>query len=292
MIACIMVLYNPNENYLQNAINSILPQVDQLILVDNSSFINKVEQNTKVHYIPLRKNLGIAKAQNIGFNFINENLNQIKYIVFSDQDSVVRDNVVLELVNGFEFLYNKNFKVGIVGTRAINERNNKRYKSNAKELKFYSKEELDFSTDITEVVSVRSSVSLISVDVFREIGGFDEDLFIDGVDHEWCWRAAFSGKYKSFIIENAIIDHNLGEGDKTIGFYRFSFPSSIRLYYQYRNYLFLIRRNYVPKHWKFKHFFKYFFKFFYFSLIHENKKQNFYNILRGIKDGLIIKVNK
>ena len=51
MIACIMVLYNPNENYLQNAINSILPQVDQLILVDNSNFINKVEQNNKVHYI-------------------------------------------------------------------------------------------------------------------------------------------------------------------------------------------------------------------------------------------------
>lgn len=292
MIACIMVLYNPNENYLQNAINSILPQVDQLILVDNSSFINKVEQNTKVHYIPLRKNLGIAKAQNIGFNFINENLNQIKYIVFSDQDSVVRDNVVLELVNGFEFLYNKNFKVGIVGTRAINERNNKRYKSNAKELKFYSKEELDFSTDITEVVSVRSSVSLISVDVFREIGGFDEDLFIDGVDHEWCWRATFLGKYKSFIIENAVIDHNLGEGDKNIGFYRFSFPSSIRLYYQYRNYLYLIRRKYVPNHWKFKHFLKYIFKFFYFSFIHKNKKQNLSNILRGIKDGLIIKVNR
>ncbi|END16895.1 putative rhamnosyltransferase domain protein, partial [Escherichia coli P0301867.8] len=34
-----------------------------------------------------------------------------------------------------------------------------------------------------------SSGSLTKVDVFKKIGLFDEDLFIDYVDYEWGWRA-------------------------------------------------------------------------------------------------------
>ena len=43
-------------------------------------------------------------------------------------ENEVYDKVLIIDNDIFEFLYNKNFKVGIVGTRAINERNNKRYK--------------------------------------------------------------------------------------------------------------------------------------------------------------------
>ena len=59
-----------------------------------------------------------------------------------------------------------------------------------------------------------SSISLIPCKVFNIVGGFDESLFIDGVDNEWCWRAWHKCGLRSFIVEDAEIGHMLGEGDR------------------------------------------------------------------------------
>ena len=46
-----------------------------------------------------------------------------------------------------------------------------------------------FSEDLTEVNELMSSTSLIPIEMFSKVGLLEETLFIDGVDHEWCWRA-------------------------------------------------------------------------------------------------------
>ena len=51
-----------------------------------------------------------------------------------------------------------------------------------------------------------SSGSLIRKEVFEEVGLMNEDLFIDFVDNELCWRAKFFG-YKIFISSRAKMNH-------------------------------------------------------------------------------------
>ena len=70
MIAGVIVLYNPPETVIDN-ISSYLPYLEKLYIVDNSTIFNstltyKLKELPKVEYITEQKNLGIARALNIG----------------------------------------------------------------------------------------------------------------------------------------------------------------------------------------------------------------------------------
>lgn len=43
---------------------------------------------------------------------------------------------------------------------------------------------------------VMSSGSIIPLKKFREVGLYNDKLFIDFVESEWCWRASFYHKKK------------------------------------------------------------------------------------------------
>ena len=143
--------------------------------------------------------------------------------------------------------------------------------------------------DLTEYYSVISSISMISRKALMDIGGFDESLFIDGVDHEWCWRAWHNCGFRSYVVDNAFLYHRLGEGDKKLLGRDISIPAYKRLFYQYRNYIWLCKRDYVPRYWKRKHFIKYFIKLFYYPLFISPRLNYLKNIFIGLKEGLIEK---
>ena len=173
-----------------------------------------------------------------------------------------------------------------VGTRAINRSSGKPYAVKTKEFGLIKKGTIKNESDLTECYSVRSSISLIPVSSIISCGGFDETLFIDGVDDEWCWRAWHKCQLRTFVVEEAKISHMLGTGDRHVGPIRISVNSSFRLYYQYRNFIWLCTREYVPFFWKRKNFIKYVIKFFYYPIMVEPRWNNFRNIVKGIRDGL------
>ena len=195
-------------------------------------------------------------------------------------------DTVEKLLETYLFLKSEGIKVGGVGTRAINKETGMPYPSKSKE---YEKVEIKTDTQgkatATRCSYIRSSISLIESKIFDEIGNFDEKLFIDGVDNEWCWRAAAVG-YTFYIAENAQIQHMLGKESRKIGNKNISISSEFRIYYQFRNYIWLSGRNYVPHWWKFKHFFKYAVKAIYFPLFVKPRMSYARQIVRGIKDGL------
>lgn len=287
-IGAILVLYNPNWETTKIVIKSLTSQVDLLTIVDNtpdadhSSLLSSFK-NT--HYIPLKENIGIAAAQNIGIKyFINRGFD---FVLFSDQDSVVPDNVVEELKRAHDILNELGIAIAAIGTRAINKQTGTPYPPKSKELgRVCELTDSSISDDLTECYSVISSVSLIPTKSLLSVGGFDESLFIDGVDHEWCWRAWHLHKLRSFIAEKAKIRHMLGEGDKKLGGRDIAIASSFRVYYQFRNYLWLCRRKSTPKFWKRKHLLKYAIKSVYFPLAVSPRITYLKNILRGIFDGL------
>lgn len=276
---CIIVLYNQNDDLLSTILNRILEQVNELYLVDNSSNnqASKFDRYSNTYYNFLGGNKGIAKAQNEGIKYFIQK--EYDYIIFLDQDSIPPKNLVRELTKEALKLHEKGIILGAIGPRPFNVRENKPY------IGFF-KPGKKIAPNLTQVTELISSASLVPTKNFLKVGLLEGDLFIDGVDHEWCWRASFKLKCQFFILESISLDHMLGEGDKTFGFKKIAIPTPFRVFYQYRNFFILLNRSYVPIYWKVSNGLKYFIKYFYYSLILENKKEYFNNINRGIKAGL------
>jgi rhamnosyltransferase len=276
---CIIVLYNQNDDLLSTILNKILEQVNELYLVDNSSTnqASKFDGLANTYYNFLGGNIGIAKAQNEGIKYFIQK--EYDYLIFLDQDSIPPKNLVRELTKEALKLQKKGIILGAIGPRPFNIRENKPYKGLFKPGKI-------IAPNLTQVTELISSASLIPIKNFLEVGLFEGDLFIDSVDHEWCWRASFKLKCQFFILETIILDHMLGEGDRTFLFMKVAIPTPFRVFYQYRNFFTLLNRSYVPIYWKLSNGLKYFIKFFYYSLILENKKEYFNQMNKGIKAGL------
>ena len=112
MICGVTVLYNPTEEIFEN-INSYLKELDKLYIVDNSEEKNEklknkfIEFSSKIKYIKLNGNEGIAKALNIAKNkAIKEDYD---WLLTMDQDSKFENedfSKMLDLVKkNFIFFY-------------------------------------------------------------------------------------------------------------------------------------------------------------------------------------------
>lgn len=279
-IGAVIVLYDPEQDKIEETVGALNNQVDEICLIDNSSsshsswFLNR--RNLK--YIYLGKNKGIAFAQNVGIREL-QNLS-CDYILFSDQDSKAMPALVDSLLKVHSQLSQEGINVATVGTVAINERTGKKYPFRHK---VFQNLVLD-NTSIIEVDYVRNSMSLTSSEVLNIVGFMDNSLFIDGVDSEWCWRARVKG-YRTFISQDSIIYHCLGKDDRRLLTKEITIPSPNRLFYQYRNFLWLLHRGYVPLRWKLKNFAKYMIKIPYYSLFCSPGGAYFRNIMSGIGAG-------
>lgn len=277
-VGCVLVLYNPQWELTKVVIESIVSQVDLLIIVDNSPTSNKnnIPNSENIKYIFLNGNKGIAYAQNVGIKYLQRK--NIDFIFFLDQDSITPPDLVNQLYDKYSFLKNKGFNIGGIGPRPFNREQGKKYLGSIKKgLPVYS--------DLTKVTELINSASLIPTQAFNTTGLMDEHLFIDGVDHEWCWRAKLKGDYQFFIDESNLLSHKLGEGDRRFLWKKVAIPTPFRTYYQFRNYFILSRRNYVPTYWKISNGVKYLVKLFYFPLFISPRLQYASKISRGIIDG-------
>ena len=282
-IGCIIVLYNPNWEVTHKVLESIYKQVDRIFMVDNSPNAQEVDfsvyGNVVYHFIGGNK--GIATAQNIGIKYFEQN--DYDFVIFFDQDSIPSINLVEHLYTKYKFLSDKGIKIGGIGPRPYNRTEGKEYRGMIKK----GKKLYPYITEVTDIIS---SASFIPINNFSIVGYMEERLFIDAVDHEWCWRAIKKAKLRFFIIEDILLSHQLGEGDRFFLFRKVAIPTPFRTYYQFRNYFLLVRRGYVPLYWKVKNAIKYFVKYFYFSIFVPPKKQYFLQINRGIIDGLKNKI--
>ena len=284
-VSAVIVLYNPNFDELKKNLLKLNSQVDDIYIVDNTPYKDLSSEfdslNFKnIKYIPLKQNVGIAKAQNIAIQKVSKTNSE--FIFFLDQDSFISENIIKSLTNKYLHLVNQEINVGGIGPRPFNREQNKKYLGSIKK-------GIDVGNNVSEVTEIICSASLIPVKALQEIGGMDESLFIDGVDHEWCWRATNKRGYHFFIDEDSLLSHKLGEGDRRFLFKKVAIPTPFRTYFQFRNYFLLSRRKYVPLYWKLSNGVKYLVKFFYYPLFIQPRFQYLKRMIMGIKDGILNK---
>lgn len=226
-IGCIIITYKIGEKILET-FNSIYNQVDKVIFVDNDSNtdtknilseLNNKYKNCDVIFN--EKNEGIAKALNIGIKKLL--LDDIDFILTLDHDSIASQN----MINEMECIYNKlkdKEKIGILSP-AIYDINKEDYLT-------------DVNSDEYQIIKEPiQSGSLIDVNIFNEVGLYNEDLFIYYVDTELCYRSNLNG-YKNIQCNKAIMCHEEGKKSchsvlgKKIYYNNYS---DLAIYYRARN---------------------------------------------------------
>ena len=225
-----IVLFNPDIKRLKENIDAVIIQCTHLYLVDNGSgnvdevkgLLNQYNQS-KISILWNRENQGIAKALNQLTSAAQKE--GFDWILTLDQDSVVPSNIVGEFEK-----YINNSSVGIL-CPIICDRN--------------KDEEIKINEDCTEIDECITSGSLLNIRAWSEIGGFDERMFIDGVDFDICYRLRQRG-YKIYCIHSVVLLHELGH----IEYHRFLFwkvlvknHSAFRKYYIARNIIYTAKKR-------------------------------------------------
>lgn len=200
-VCCVIVTYNIGKKFY-SCYNAIANQVEKVIIVDNGSnsetinIIKRLNENENTSLILNSENLGIATALNKGIKKALEE--GFQWILTMDNDSIATSDMVKNMLEQYEGFEEKETIVGMFPTYidlGYNEQSQEKKINKSKEYKFVNAE-------IT-------SGNLLKSEIFKKVGFFEDKLFIDMVDYEFCFRIR-SNNYKLVQLNDAILYHNLG----------------------------------------------------------------------------------
>lgn len=228
-----IVTFNPDISQLQTNLAFFCSEKKKVIVVDNGSGnirdIRKIcEQLNNVILLSCSTNEGIAKALNRAFAFAKQN--NYSWVLTLDQDS----EVDLNLLNQFRKCP-ESTTVGIYCPRIYDFVSGE-----------YWPEVKSNSQEVVEIDKCITSGALTSVRAWSEINGFDNYLFIDEVDNDFCFRLR-KRKYKIVLLCNALLKHKIGRTKviKLLGRKIFiRNHSAMRKFYITRNRLYLDKKYY------------------------------------------------
>lgn len=183
----VVVWYNPTDEEKGN-INTYIKYVDKIYIIDNSEKENEYKKNKKIQYQFNNENLGIAAALNMAVEYAIKD--GYEWLITMDQDTNFQNDDISKILNYIS--QNNMDKVGIVSPW-----------HNTKLHVAKPTESIDYPLD------VMTSGNFLNLKVLKKVGGFKEELFIDGVDIEYCLRLHKKG-YKVVRLNDYEIIHNLG----------------------------------------------------------------------------------
>ncbi|MFC4700050.1 glycosyltransferase family 2 protein [Glaciecola siphonariae] len=277
-IGAVIVAYHPEQSTLQSLIDVLTASVDELVIIDNSNNKHATLANqSPITYMHFPENIGIARAQNVGLRHIKER--NCEYALLFDQDSRLAPDFVPRLQQAFTDTQQQIDSLVAIGPQVICDFNNRPVRPKVQK---YIKQ----CGDVFIVPQIISSGMFIDLSRLDDIGYKDERLFIDGVDHEWCWRAQKEG-YCVGLAGSLNMQHKLG--DRRASFLGLSYKvgAPVRLYYQFRNILLLSRRSYVPLYWKLRCLSLLPLRFILNALFQAPRIDRLRFMLKGIKDGVL-----
>lgn len=278
-VHAVIVTYQPDVNIVSENVENLIAgqKLDAIHIVDNTPDGSELDllKRDMVYIYSLDENKGIATAQNVGIQAAL--LAGADYIVLFDQDSELDVDLIAKLLASMEKAKLQGINLACIGPRPLDVFSGRKYRP-------VIQKEQKVCSEITLCSQIIASGKLIDASVLKKVGLMEEDLFIDGVDHEWCWRAKKYG-YAVGIAENAVMEHTLGDARGKFMGISYKIGSAIRMYYQFRNILILSRRAYVPLYWKIRNIAGMFFRFYVFGFTRKDSSVRKKYMLQGIHDG-------
>lgn len=191
-----IVTYNPDMKRLKENIDAVYNQVVQLVIVDNSSLnidsiISLGNEYNKVNLVCNNENLGIAMALNQEMEYAKKH--GFEWMLSLDQDSICPENFCEQLMEFCDAEDN----IAIVAP-VIQDKN------------------MGMVGHCPEgnygfVRSCITSGAIVNVAAWEECGRYDESMYIDSVDIEFCYRVRKFG-YKVLQTPKVLLIHEIGNG--------------------------------------------------------------------------------
>ncbi|HEX8530566.1 MAG TPA: glycosyltransferase family 2 protein [Cytophagales bacterium] len=230
LVAAVVVLYRPDAG-VADLLASYANAVGRLYVVDNSETPDEAvlqgiaERFPGARLVRNRANLGIARALNIGAEAAQAE--GFAWLLTMDQDSRAAADMVPRLL-AYATGHNPDGRTGIVAPWYLDQN---------------TTEPPAQGPDWQEVPSVITSGNLLSLAAYRQVGPFDDKLFIDYVDHEYCLRLRKNG-FRIVQVFAARLHHRQGniQSRKVLNHHVFfSNHSATRRYYMTRNRLYVLQ---------------------------------------------------
>lgn len=230
MIDLTILILNYNTKKLSiDCIKSILTKKWEskirIVLIDNASSDDSVKAvkekfGKRIEIIESKKNLGFTGGNNLG---LRKYYKDSRYCLLLNSDTVISKNSLDVMVK----IMDKRKDYGILSCRLINPDGN--FQPNAGRLpsffpmffwlsglddilgKFikipsYQERRQSFYQGTKDVGWVSGSVMMIRSTLIKEIGFFDEKIFMYGEDVDFCWRA-MGADFKVGWTDKAKIEH-------------------------------------------------------------------------------------
>lgn len=224
-VCAAVVLYNSEDTVLVN-IDSYKGQVDKVYVIDNSDSVDErlislIIAKSTLEYHWMQGNKGIAAALNKAAQLASDM--DYEYLLMMDDDSYMQSEAVdgmIQFINRIDHT-----RIGVVTAQSDPNLSNKR-------------------KEIAESVWFTiTSGTLLSLNAYKACGPFMEKLFIDGVDHEYCYRLK-KFNYEVILLYSVFMPHRMGEAQEVKLFnqvvYKWSSHSPVRNYYLVRNFFFIL----------------------------------------------------
>ena len=274
-IIAIMTVYHPAPIHVHNA-RRIMEQVDWLFVFDNSPSDSAVlfADLERCSYSCHKENIGLSRAFNYVLKTFSKCIAEDASVLFFDQDTVIPKNHIAKLYDVFKSLRKMEEPVGAIGPVYVDASDGKA--RCPRRGKWITKESMRVRTLIT-------SSMLCQYDTLKEIGFWNEKIFLDMADWALCWRLRRHG-YSCCMTQASKICHAVGESK------RGSEPAPIivwkpfRLYYQVRDFLRICKEKQAPFCECLYIFGELAARSIYQLLFFRDRKERFHYICLGVKD--------
>jgi rhamnosyltransferase len=217
-IALVLVTYYPDFQ-VKAAVKVAVSQFSQVIVVDNTpdpELVRHLVQGLGVSLLSNGVNVGLGKALNQGCHAAIAA--QFEWVVTLDQDSLMQMDFLQCQVSCWAAAADKPFMLGCNflnrGKGAMSPR-------------------FPIGRRYQECKTVITAGALMHLGVWRELGSFREDFFIDSLDHELCLRARGKG-FRVARNGEILMSHSIGSGKQLRSWLPFE-HSSRRKYTSTRN---------------------------------------------------------
>ena len=290
LIIAVVVTYEPDLDVLDQLLASLVPQLQQIVIIDNGSRVDLSDWSKRcdrsvIEVRCLGENLGIATAQNVGIQWARER--GAKFVLLMDQDSIPAPNMIEKLMEASE----RHPDAAAVGPRYLDDRQENpppfiRIEGLRLRRCVCAPEDAIVSVDY-----LISSGCLIPMSVLDRVGGMRDDLFIDYVDIEWGLRARSHG-LQSYGVCSAKMKHSLGEHPLEFFGRKIPLHSPLRHYYHFRNAILLYREAWLPLNWKLVDGWRLLLKYGFYILFAKPRLEHFSMMSRGVLHGLRGQANK
>ena len=232
-VAAVVTAFRPGSS-LPLVCESVVEQVDVLVVVDDDSPADDGSTQRLLdacralgaHVVRHDANEGIGAALNTGTRRATELLDGEGYLLTLDQDSTVPPGYVASLVEAGRAAGRHGLRVGLVGPATVEGIGSMAARRTP-------------AGDVVGDEPIQSGL-LVPLAALDALGGFDEGLFIDGVDSDFYLRARASG-WVTVVAPGTHLGHRLG-ADHEVGGVHLTHAAAFRYYYIARNRVLLLRR--------------------------------------------------